>query len=101
MNQLALPCHVELTVDEKIVLSATRSLKSSYNGLSNYRFHEASQTTGITQARWGAALGSLKARKLLNAAGAITDEGKNAIGWTDLRSLKQALDSGVGNLAVV
>lgn len=86
----SLPATVDLADDERIVLVATRSLKSSYGGISNYRFHEAKSVTGITQARWDAAKASLIARKLLNAAGAITMDGKNAAGTTSLRELRPA-----------
>lgn len=68
----------DLTGDERIVLLATRSFKSSYAGISNYRFHEA-QSKGITLDRWESAKSALIAKKLLNKAGAITTEGRNAI----------------------
>ena len=60
------------------VTHATCSLKSSYGGVSNYRFHEARRYTGITAERYEAAKASLIARKLLNKAGAVTVEGQNA-----------------------
>lgn len=77
-----LPAKVEsLTLDEKIVLYATRSCKSSYNGIKDYRFYCAThQNNGITWDRWIAAKASLIERKLLNKAGAITVDGRNAIG---------------------
>jgi hypothetical protein len=75
-----LPAKTEdLTNDERIVLYATRSLKSSYNGVKDYRFHAANQDTGITRDRWEAVKTALIERKLLNKAGAITVDGKNAI----------------------
>jgi hypothetical protein len=73
----------ELTHDERIVLVATRSCKSSYGLIKDYRFVEAQSRTGITRERYEAAKVSLIGRKLLNRAGAITVEGKNAIGWAD------------------
>ncbi len=72
-----LPAPVDLTDDEKTVLIATRSLKSSYNGIPNYRFVEAKRARGITLERWEAAKTSLIDKKFLNKAGAITVEGKN------------------------
>lgn len=69
----------EVSQDEKIVLYATRSLKSSYGGISNYRFHEASSATGITEDRWERAKATLIDRKLLNKRGAITPDGRNCI----------------------
>jgi hypothetical protein len=83
-----LPAPVDLDWKEKVVLSATRSLKSTYAGIKNYRFHEANERTGIALVQWEVARARLIERGLLNKAGAITDEGKNAIGWTDLSSLK-------------
>lgn len=74
-----LPEKTELTEDERIVLKYTRSLKPSYNGISNYRFHEASRSTGITAERWEAAKANLIVTKCLNKAGAITVRGRNAI----------------------
>lgn len=79
-GHLALPAPTELSADEKTVLIATRSFKSSYAGVSNYRFIEAKRTTGITIERWESAKSALIGRKLLNAAGAITVDGRNAIG---------------------
>jgi hypothetical protein len=76
----ALPAPESLTEDETTVLIATRSLKSSYGGISNYRFHEASQKRGITLDRWNAAKNALISRGLLNKAGALTTKGKNAAG---------------------
>jgi hypothetical protein len=75
-----LPPKQELSEDEQTVLHATRSLKSSYAGIRNYRLHEAHRATGITRARWEAAKAALIERKLLNKAGAITPAGRNAVG---------------------
>jgi hypothetical protein len=75
-----LPSGQELTLNEKIVLYATRSLKSSYAGIKNYRFHEAKQATGITLNEYNAAKEILIEKKMLNKRGAITNEGRNAIG---------------------
>ena len=74
-----LPPPVELTDDEKLVLTKTRGLKSSYAGVSNYRFVSAQRETGITAERWEAAKASCIARGLLNRAGAITDAGRNVV----------------------
>ena len=71
--------------DEVVVLQATRSYKSSYAGQSNYRYHEARRQVGITLDRWNAAVDRLKARKLLNKAGAITVDGRNAVADTKRR----------------
>lgn len=84
-----LPEPASLPRNEKIVLSATRSYKSTYAGTSNYRFHEAKRQTGIGLADWNIAKDSLIRRGLLNKAGALTVDGKNVIGWTDLWSLKE------------
>jgi hypothetical protein len=74
-----LPESTELTEDERIVLVYTRSLKSSYNGIKNHRFHSARGEIGITAERWEAAKASLIGIKCLNKAGAITVKGRNAI----------------------
>jgi hypothetical protein len=87
-----LPAPMELTDDERIVLAATAGLKSSYAGESNYRLSEARRETGITSDRYNAAKSALIARKLLNKAGAITVEGRNAIGSTRLFDLRNKSD---------
>lgn len=70
---------VELPEDERRVLVLTRSLKSSYGGISNYRQHEAKRKYGMTPADYDAAKARLIEKKLLNKAGAITVEGRNAV----------------------
>lgn len=67
-----------LTDDEKLVLIATAGLKSSYAGISDYRAKELRER-GLSAARIEAARNSLKEKKLLNKAGAITPDGRNAI----------------------
>jgi hypothetical protein len=79
----------ELPWAQRVVLAATRSLKSSYAGISNYRQHEATARTGITRDEYDSAKVDLIAAGLLNKAGAITVDGKNVIGWTDLYTLKR------------
>lgn len=88
-----IPASVELTVDEKIVLAATRAYKASYGGVSNVRFKEARGATGITLIRWDEAKASCVAKRLLDKRGAITNEGKNAIGNIRLESLIKELYS--------
>lgn len=69
----------ELSDDEARVLWFTRSLKSSYAGIKNYRFSECSRRfPEMTLERWETAKTSLIAKKLLNRAGAITVNGRNA-----------------------
>lgn len=75
-----LPPPIILTDDEKTVLIATRSYRSSYAGDSDYRFHEAKRYTNITKERWESAKALLITKGFLNKAGAITTTGKNAIG---------------------
>lgn len=75
-----LPPKVDLTPHEKIVLEYTRSYKSSYAGIKNYRFVEAKRTTGVRLDEWEAAKATLIEKKLLNKRGAITPAGRNAIG---------------------
>jgi hypothetical protein len=81
----------ELTRNEIIVLVATRSLKSSYAGMKNYRFKEANGLTKINLPEWEEAKASCIAKRLLNTAGAITDAGRNAVPfetYSDLHSDK-------------
>jgi hypothetical protein len=85
-----LPPVASITRNEKIVLVATRSLKSSYAGQSNYRFSEANRMTGITASEYEAAKTSLVAAGFLNKAGAITPKGRNAAGTQDLYQLRSA-----------
>jgi len=68
----------DLTNDEIIVLIATKTYKSSYAGVSNYRFHEAKRQCGITLDRWETAMKSLMDKKLLAKNKAITPKGRNA-----------------------
>lgn len=71
-----------VTEDQKIVLAYTRSRKSSYAGISDYRFHEA-QSKGITRGRWDAAKLQCIKNGWLNKAGAITNDGRNVIAQFD------------------
>ena len=68
-----------LSKNEKIVLYATRSLKSSYAGIKEYRFKEANSATGITKLEWNDCVGDLIAKKYLRKNKSITPAGKNAI----------------------
>lgn len=79
-----LPTPNDLSRDEMIVLIATRCYKPAYAGISNYRFHESQQQTGITLDRWEASKAALIDKKLLNRAGAITVDGRNAVGSKSL-----------------
>jgi hypothetical protein len=78
----------DLGLDHHIVLTATANLKSSYAGISNYRFHEASRETGITAERWETAKSFLISNSYLNKAGAITDKGRNARKYNNLFEVK-------------
>jgi len=84
-----LPDKKEVSWAEKVVLCVTRSLKSSYGGVSDYRFKEALKDTGITKVEWDQAKTALISKGMLNKAGAITNDGKNVIGRTELYSLKR------------
>jgi len=85
-----LPPKPALDWAQSVVLAATRSLKSSYAGIRNYRFHEAHERTGITEAEWNSAKDACITKGLLNRAGAITDDGRNAIDWTRLEALNRS-----------
>ena len=82
------PAQDELPWAERVVLTATRSLKAYYAGDGKARFHEAHRTTGITQTQWDDAKQSLIEKRLLNKAGAITPDGRNAAGNKQLFTLK-------------
>lgn len=86
-----IPAQSTLTRDEHIVLVATRSLKSSYNGLANYRYHEAHSETGITLERWDTAKSTLATSGHLDARGALTIKGRNAAGTVQLYQLRDVL----------
>ena len=83
---------VEVTWAEKVVLVATRALKSSHCGVKDYRFQEARRDTGITRAEWDAAVSVCKSRGFLNAAGAISIDGRNVAGHADLYRMKRVAD---------
>jgi len=74
-----LPEPQELTEDEITVLLYTRSLKSSYAGIKNYRFYEAHNRTGITSEQWEKAKENCIRKRLLRKNGSITPKGRNAI----------------------
>ena len=74
-----LPIKADISTDERIVLKFTSGLKSSYAGIKDYRFYEAERETKITSERWEIAKNTLKTKKLLNKAGAITPSGRNAL----------------------
>lgn len=64
---------VEMTIDERIVLTFTKCYKSQF------RLQEANRVHHITMDRWNTAKEALISKGLLNKAGAITTNGKNAI----------------------
>ena len=80
------PAH-ELTKHEKLVLTATQSLKSSYGGRDRYQMmsgsYEAQKILGSElfplRSEWEAAKQALIGKGLLNKAGAITVAGRNAV----------------------
>jgi len=78
----------DITIYEKIVLVATRSLKASYGGIKDFRFVEANKYTGITREQWDNAKTALINKGLLNKAGAITPNGRNYAGSENLYNLK-------------
>jgi hypothetical protein len=95
---LPAPAGDEPSPHEKIVLIATRSYKSSYNGQDRYDMaksdYEPMWATDDkplkygpypTRDQWQSAKDSLIEKKLLNRAGAITTKGKNVIGDERMR----------------
>jgi hypothetical protein len=73
-----IPAPVELSKSERIVLATTRSLKASYMGVPR------SMKSGLSPELWNVASELLKKKGLLTKTGAITVDGKNAIGWTTI-----------------
>ena len=70
----------ELSAHEKIVLNATASYKSSYNGQDRYQMAMpyGDKSGYPTRAQWDDAKTLLISKGLLNKAGAITVAGRNA-----------------------
>jgi hypothetical protein len=87
-----LPAVTELSRHEQIVLVATRGLKSSYNGISDYRCHKARETTGISKAEYEAAKLELVTKGMLDKRGSITASGRNAV--SEINSLYSLKESG-------
>jgi hypothetical protein len=84
-----LPRPADLNWAVNVVLVATRSIKPSYGGISNYRFHTAHRETGITQEEWESAKQFCISRSLLKPTSAITDEGRRAVAqFSSLQILK-------------
>ena len=74
----------ELTPQEREVLRATKSYKSSYGGRDRYQMSQDDRryddkVPQMTRAQWDEAKASLIAKNLLNKSGAITVAGRNAI----------------------
>lgn len=69
----------EVSPDMKIVLGFTARLKSSYGGISNYRFHEAHKKYQISKEDWDFAKESAIQQGFLTKGGGITPAGRNAI----------------------
>jgi len=75
----------ELSLEEKLVLVATRSLKSSYNGIKNLRLYEINRYYRMSGETWEQIKSRLSGKGLLNKRGAITPEGRNSIqGYWDI-----------------
>lgn len=87
LNRYALPAPQELTRGQKIVLSYTRSRKSSHNGRNRQQM--AFEDCGFPAADWEKSKAECIAVGWLNKAGAITDAGRNVIGWLDPWTLRQ------------
>ena len=82
--QKLLPARSELSAHQKIVLEATRSYKSSYNGQDRYQMASSyaygpARDTFPTRSEWESAKAELIASGHLNKAGAITTKGRNAL----------------------
>jgi hypothetical protein len=71
-----LPAQEELSENEKIVLKATRTYKSSYAGIKNYRYDQVKHL--ITLSDWVATQQLLQEKGYLDKRNALTIKGKNA-----------------------
>jgi len=94
-----LPEKHNLTLEERIVLAATRAYKNSYGGETNLRYKESYRAGfEISFEEWQRIQDTLRAKKLLNKAGAITPTGRNAIGsedhWSLCREWKERHENG-------
>lgn len=81
-----LPSKPELTREERNVLVATKSYKSSYNGKNRRELHNEGYSYGredwlmkLTQEAWDTAKASLISKGFLDKRGAITPAGRNAL----------------------
>lgn len=86
-NADLIPKKAELTDNEKVVLIATATLKNSYGGRSNIRFHEAHRDTRISQDDWDTTKEALIKKGLLLKNGGITSEGRHAVESMSLSEL--------------
>lgn len=78
-----------LTWAQRVVLSAARGLKPAF------RVDAAQRDCGLGASAYATAKAELIAKGFLNSAGAITADGKNAIGWVDLHALAREKPAGV------
>jgi hypothetical protein len=85
-TKLLPPVH-DISPYERLVLRATASLKSSYNGRDRYQmaqgyenanYLKANNLSYPTREQWESAKQSLVGKGLLNKAGAVTPAGRNA-----------------------
>jgi len=67
----------DLSDNEKIVLSATGSLKNSYAGENDIRFKRSRAKYSITREQWNEATDKLIAKGMLRKNGSITPQGRN------------------------
>lgn len=83
-----LPAPAELSGYDRLVLTCTKNFKASYSGRDRYQrgLDECRYNAGVlggldypTRAQWDECKASLAARGYLNAAGAITVKGRNAV----------------------
>lgn len=75
-----------LTWAEKVVLAATRGLKSQFRW-------QYARRTGITAEEYQSARSALADKKMLTKAYALTNAGRNAIGFTQLDSLRRPTET--------
>lgn len=77
-----LPPKADLTIEERSVLLATKSYKSSYNGQTRREMHNdwcRAPYVKLSQEAWDTAKATLITKGLLDKRGAITVEGRNVV----------------------
>lgn len=74
-----LPEKIDISEDEKVLLSVTKGLKNSYAGQTDLRYKSVRSKYGWTKEKWEEVKSSCMQKEYLTKGGGITIKGKNAI----------------------